>query len=418
MTQLACLYLPDFPAWALACRWSSRSKSTGIVVCDAGRVLCFSHHLSAAGLRAGDPLDRARNLVPNAEFHLRDPEVERAAWENLLCRMYQLTPRVQSITPSESSPTGKDSAECGAWALMQAPDHDGLQTLAGELDARVGIASHRPWAVLAAAYSEPRQLTSIPAHMTKPFLLQAHVSLLRCAGFCADMVDRLLLFGLKAIAHVADLTDRHLNAQFGDEGSRLFRFLHPPPDEPQIPNYDPQVLDAEYDFDLPAFEPAQLEPVVPHLIERLILLLKEKRARHIELRLKEHPGGSGKDGRQPRAERRAGRIFKDPTAQPERLCTAARYLLRQTLGEGDRTASRMGSSVPPIAAGIDTLSITLGGLTDSRSVQTDLFARKPSLGPLVKSMDQRFPGRLLRPVLTHADPFFPEESYRFEPVCP
>jgi hypothetical protein len=32
-------------------------------------------------------------------------------------------------------------------------------------------------------------------------------------------------------------------------------------------------------------------------------------------------------------------------------------------------------------------------------------------------MESRFPGKLTRPVRAHADPFFPEEEYRFEPVA-
>ena len=64
------------------------------------------------------------------------------------------------------------------------------------------------------------------------------------------------------------------------------------------------------------------------------------------------------------------------------------------------------------------MSIILSGLTQPHSVQSDLFARKPKMGLLFKNMDQQFPGRLLRPVFTHADPFFPEEGYHFEPVCP
>ena len=362
----------------------------------------FSPSLNATGLRVGDSLDRARSLAPRAEFHLRDPEIERAVWDNLLCRMYRLTPRVQSF------PKTSATVESGAWALMQGPDREALDKLTQELNAQVGIASHRPWAVLAAAYSKPGQTTHVPAPMTKPFLRQAHVSLLRCVGFSEDLIQRLTLFGLKMIEHVADLADRHLSSQFGTEGSQLFKFLHPPQDEPPVPNYDPQVLDAEYDFDLPAFEPAQLEPVVPHLVERLIALLQGKSARHIELRLKEHANGNS------RAERRAGRILKDPTAQTERLCAAARYLLRQTIGDAPAAAGPSS----PLTSGIDNMAIILSGLTQPHAVQTDLFAKKPTTAPLFKNMDQQFPGRLLRPVFTHADPFFPEESYRFEPVCP
>jgi len=408
MSELACLHIPDFPAWALACRWSSaRSRPTGIVVSVGGLVHAFSASLSTTGLQVGDSLDRARSLAPQAEFHLRDAEIERAVWENLLCRMHRLTPRLQSVSPSCNYTTV--AVEYGAWALMHAPDREALQELSQELNAKVGIASHRPWSILAAAYSEPGQITRVPPHMTKPFLRQAHVSLLQCVGFSEDLIQRLVLFGLKAIQHVTDLTERHLSSQFGTEGTQLFQFLHPPAKEPSVPNYDPQVLDAEYDFDNPAFEPAQLEPVVPYLIERLIALLQGKRARHIELRLKERSTSQAKNCPQ-RGERRAGRILKDPTAQTERLCAAAQYLLRQAIADAHIGGIDTG--------GIDTMSIILSGLTQPHSVQSDLFARKPKMGPLFKNMDQQFPGRLLRPVFTHADPFFPEESYRFEPVCP
>ena len=415
MSELACLHIPDFPAWALACRWSStRSRPTGIVVSVGGHVHAFSASLSTTGLQVGDSLDRARSLAPDAEFHLRDAEIERAVWENLLCRMHRLTPRLHSVSPSFNLNNVSSTAllsdttvavEYGAWALMHAPDQEALRVLAQELNAQVGIASHQPWSILAAAYSKPGQITQIPPHMTKPSLRQAHVSLLQCVGFSDDLIHRLVLFGLKVIQHVADLSERYLSSQFGTEGRQLFQFLHPPAKEPPLPNYDSQVLDAEYDFDNPAFE-----PVVPHLIERLIALLQGKRARHIELHLKKRASEANNHPR--RGDRRAGRILKDPTAQTERLCAAAQYLLRQTIAD----APAPGSS--PFTGGIDTMSIILSGLTQPHSVQSDLFARKPKMGPLFKNMDQQFPGRLLRPVFTHADPFFPEESYRFEPVCP
>lgn len=419
MTELACLHIPDFSAWALGRRWSStRPRPSGIVVSVSGRVHAFSASLTATGIRAGDSLDRARNLAPDAEVHLRDTEIERAVWENLLCRMHRLTPRLQSICPtgnlnSVSVPRRHLSdatiaVESGAWALMQTPNSVALRELARELHAKIGIASHRSWSVLAAAYSKPGQVTQIPSHMTTPFLRQAHVSLLQCVDFSEDLIQRLLLFGLKAIQQLVELTQRHLSSQFGKEGMQLFQFLHPPQKEPPVPNYDPQAIDAEYDFDHPAFEPAQLEPVVPHLVERLIALLQGKRARHIELRLKERDTSQVQNHQ--RNERRAGRILKDPTAQTERLCAAAQYLLRQTI--------RDTHSPSPLTGGIDTMSIILSGLTQPHSVQTDLFTKKPTLVSLFKNMDQQFPGRLMRPTFNHADPFFPEESYRFEPVCP
>ena len=45
-----------------------------------------------------------------------------------------------------------------------------------------------------------------------------------------------------------------------------------------------------------------------------------------------------------------------------------------------------------------------------------MFAEKPGVETLVDAANTRFPGKLQRPVLTHAPPFFPEEEYRFEPI--
>ena len=148
MTELACLHIPDFSAWALARRWcSTRPRASGIVVYVGERVHAFSASLTATGIRAGDSLDRARNLAPDAEVHLRDTEIERAVWENLLFRMHRLTPRLQSICPTGNLNSVSDprrhlsnvtiAVESGAWALMQTPNSVALRELARELHAKI-----------------------------------------------------------------------------------------------------------------------------------------------------------------------------------------------------------------------------------------------------------------------------------------
>ena len=399
-----CLHIPDFSAWAMTHRWkSSASKSVGIAVCAAGRVFSCSPSLKRRGVELGDSVERARALVPDAEFHLRDVEIEMAVWDHVLARLYSLTPRILPVSdPKSVSSRSRGIWESGAWALLQNPDMNGLSDLAGELDAQIGSAPARSWSMLAAAYSEPSRLTSIPPGMVMPFLRQAPVSLLQHVGFCPDLTSRFELFGLKAIAHLTSLTRRHLSAQFGNDGETLFDFLHPDEEEPPVPNYEPRVLSAQYDFEWPVFEPADLQPALSHLLEQLITQLQGCSARHIALKLK---------GRCRELNRESSRILKDATNRPGVLANAANTLLQQTLKRKSPPAST------PSGSGVQSIAVELSGLSLLPPEQATLFRAKPTISPLVKSMDTRFPGKLLRPVHSHADPFFSEEEYRFETVC-
>ncbi len=400
-----CLHIAGFSAWAMAHWWkSSASKSVGLAVCAAGRVFSCSPSLKRRGVELGDSVERVRALVPQAEFHLRDVEIEKAVWDHVLARLYSLTPRILPISdPKSPSSRPLGIWENGAWALLQNPDMNGLSHLAGDLDAQIGSAPARAWCMLAAAFSKPGCLTSIPPGMVMPFLRQAPVSLLQHVGFCPDLTARLELFGLKAVAHLTSLTRRHLSAQFGNDGETLFDFLHPDEEEPPVPNYEPCVLSAQYDFEWPVFEPADLQPALSHLLEQLIAQLRGYSARHIALKLK---------GGRRELNRESSRILKNPTNRPSILTNAANTLLQQTLFKKPSTRSQT-----PCGSGVQSIVLELSGLSLLPPEQATLFRAKPTISPLVKSMDTRFPGKLLRPVHSHADPFFSEEEYRFESVC-
>lgn len=456
--EYTCLYIAEFAAWALSRRWRNGSQpARPLVVCDAGRVFSCTPGLERRGLAIGDPVGRARSLVPEAEFHLRDVQVEKAIWDSLLGHLYEFTPQIEPLpdprrahratgrhhadprraagsansragagrsasgrrTPG-SEPSGRSPADRGqspthieasdgiwdngVWALLCNADEDAIQQLCRQTGARIGMAPGRTWGMLAAAHSEMGRVTRVPDGMVMPFLRQARIDLLLRAGFSTEMVQRLHLFGLRAVAHILSLSQRQLSAQFGPEGGRLHTFLHPSQPEPPVGHYDPRVLSAAFDFEWPVFEPGQLQPVLGHLLGQLVQRLCGRAARHLQVRL------VGRDRRRPR---QAGRLLKDPAGGLQVLLQAAEGLLTQSLEQPTTPPGGV-----PVGRGVESLVVVFSGLTELPPVQASLFRNRASLRSLVKGMETRFPGKLVRPVQTHADPFFPEEEYRFEPVCP
>jgi hypothetical protein len=455
--DLACFHIPHFAAWALAQRWRDATPTNGyddaLAACAHGRVLACTPDLRAT-IAIGDPVDRARRLAPHAQFLLRDPAVEKALWDHVLFRLYDLTPQVQPVPdPLTNSLVTKRSGrrsgsgflyeasatglwDNGAWALLQGPDHSQLPTLAADLGACVGVSSARSWALLAAAYSaagsktglsssktglsssktgspgsktvSAGSITNVPAHMISPFLRQAPIALLETLRFDPDLIERLGLFGMRAVHHAIHLTRRQLQAQFGQEGTRLFELLHPVSTEPPVTHFDPCVLHTSHDFDWPVFEPGELQPVLHHLLAQLVTRLDGRCARHIEIAL---------SGRRTH-DRTASRILKEPTTRFDVLRNAADTLLQLALTGDNTGGDNTGRRQPPVGRSVSRLNITCSGLTELPGRQAQLFAQRTDLLPaLVRTMDSRFPGKLTRPVRAHADPFFPEEEYRFEPVA-
>ena len=78
---VTCLHIPDFAAWAMSRRFFSPTgdgesspylaHGGGLVVCAARRVYSCTPFLRRRGLAVGDSVERARSLVPEAEFLLR-----------------------------------------------------------------------------------------------------------------------------------------------------------------------------------------------------------------------------------------------------------------------------------------------------------------------------------------------------------
>ena len=375
-TWIVCFHIPD-----LAARSLTENPQDKVVVSWAGQVWSWSETLEKSRLRTGDSLQRARALCPDALLLERDLHREVILRERLLNQLYSASPRV--TLPHETSLPG-------AWGLLQNPLAGRLRQLMQELRAKVGVAQHRSHAMLAAAKAGSGEHVVVKPSDLMPFLRETSVGVLIPLGYAA-VVDALALFGLRSLLQVYQLTRRHLEAQFEEQGKSLYDLLHPK-DELPIPVYEPGVIQAGFDLDTSILENMDLAPQLTYLVDQAIDQLKGKSAQYLELQVRTEKG---------RLE--ACRLLKEPVRDHRLLITVAQFLL---------------SNLLPQAGEVCGLEVSLGGLVDTPFRQGSLFAgRKPVLNAL-RAVERRFPSKLLRGIVVDPQPIFHEEQTRFEPLIP
>lgn len=403
METLTSLHLAAYPCWVRewmaygrgpAGRSHARSGTPPIAIYDvahngAAYIIAASESLRGRGLLIGESLDRARTLFSDASFHQHDPALEGAVWEDILYLLADISPRLRSLAPG--------------WALLDPFDMPALLALNRTLRARIGVASRslaapRFTAMLAALEAAPGGAVTVGPRDAKRFHDRTSILHLASFGFDGEIIERLRLFGLTSIGRLMPLTRRHLVVQFGSVGAALYDLLHPKGSEPPVPLFQPPpAISAEYDFELPAVEPAELLPVLDHLLMELTERLGLLHAQLLTLRLT----GGGAEGI-----RSARRLLKVPTARRDHLRVVAQTILAEIMRPGNPD----GEPEP-----VETMRIELGGLVERSGMQGGLFEHRPAVYEAVKSIHRRFPGRLVRAVITDPDAYIPETGIRFEP---
>ena len=80
---------------------------------------------------------------------------------------------------------------------------------------------------------------------------------------------RLTLFGLDNLERIGRLTRRHLTAQFGEEGEKVYDLLDPQREDPLIFPFRPAPAVVRFlDFETEAIEPAEILPALLVLLTR------------------------------------------------------------------------------------------------------------------------------------------------------
>ena len=376
--MIGALHLPDFPAWV----HEQVEDRRRMIVHDHDHVVARSRALAREGLEVGVPLDRAEELYGDEEevcFRERDPQLEQIFWEDVRTQVYRTTPRVLPLRPG--------------WMLFEPPSGETLQTLADQFGAQVGAAPERPVARLAALEATPGRVMAIEPDEVQRFLRRVDVDRLEALGFEAECVNRLTLFGLETADQVRTLSERHLEAQFGNQGRQLYRFFHPEQAEERIPHYQPPAsVSEQFDFDRSAEEPGELLPVLEHLTEEAVGRLERRTCRRVSVRLYP-PDASSPIG--------MTRLLKEPTARQEAIWNGAKLQLKSLL----RTRRS-----------VRRIEIELGGLHPASRTQGRLFAERGSVRKVLQSVLQRFPNRIFQPVVDNPNAYLPERAAHLEPL--
>lgn len=153
----------------------------------------------------------------------------------------------------------------------------------------------------------------------------------------------------------------------------------------------PESIEAHYEWDEPALEPCQVEPVLDHLLEQACAQLQGRVAGSVTV-VAQTPTGW----------KRGRRLLRDATSSLHLLRLAAQRALE-------------GAWRPGQAARV--VEVRLSELAQPQAIQGRLFGpTRPNVQTAIQAMQQRFPGALMRAVLVDQNAYLPEEAFRFEPV--
>lgn len=393
---IGCLSFPDLPAWAIG---ASGTVDDPFYVLEAGRVVGASRGSRLQGVEPGQTEYRARVLAADARPVARDPALEDARWLNTLDRLHRITPRIDAAAPG--------------LAYFEPIDADALRAFSRAVGQPVGIATTRSLARLAAhaltqrsptagSTREPPKKPARPEPPISPlnspsgrilcirpeaertFLARTSIEVLPDLGYSEDVAERLHLFGYSTLADTQSLTRRHLDAQFGDVGTRLYRFLHADPE--RVTYYaPPDILEAEAVMERPVREPGPVNAAIQQCAEDLEERLGRRACRRLTLEL-----DTGDDTLV------RSRALLEPRRSARVLRQDAEALLRPLLG-----------------AYVHTLRLKAGSLREPGGSQADLFFQKPGLEHAIRAVQARFPGALLR-VTRERDAVFEDERFRYD----
>jgi len=368
--NVGCIRIPHYPAWVLR----RQGANEHVIAVEGGRVVGAGPGARDGGVEIGMTTNRARSMVPDAPVLPRDAALEEAVWEEIEQKLNATTPYVERDRPGRS--------------FIRPHDEDGLEAVVDEIGAHAALAPTRTDAHLGATKAVAGELLQISGEYVHAFRRKLSIHRLTHLGVPEEVTERLELFGYDTIAAAAELTKRHLTAQFGETGERLYRLLSAG-DAPSVAAYTPPpTLEETHRFELPESEPGPLKAAIDKLLESVLEELSGRAAQRLTLRLQCREQGTEV----------TARTLREPQASEHALCSTAHTLLDDLLRPGHR---------------VDELTVELGALQQPDGEQGHLFFRRPAVRSAVEAVHERYPGVLQRAVLV-PDAVFPEERVRYE----
>ena len=374
--SFGCAWIADLPSWAVK-RLEPKARDGALVVIAGRRVIGACSRARRAGVRIGDALTRARSLCPEAAISQLEPSTLSAAWDSALSAMNRVTPWLESVRPGIA-----DLA--GITAL------DG-EALASDLDLRIGIASTRSGALLAALAN----LHEVGARVVKDevaFLSRYPVYLLGGAGIAGETIERLKLFGLKTIGDLQlRVSQQQLETQFKQDG-RLLWSLMTAGDARPVALYTPPVsVSAVWAFETAVLEPFETAPILELLVRQCVAALGSRYAGTVTVTLHTALGDSV-----------ARQLMNQYSLDPKTLLNVASRCLNEAHAGLE----------------IERITVLLSDLLKPLAYQEHLFGalERKDVREAISVVHQHFPDRIGRLEIVRANAPLKEQRFRFAPL--
>ena len=240
---------------------------------------------------------------------LLDPSISPATWDGVIDEIHRCTPHIL-VHSHGTLYAGTDTIDRIRYHVRQ-------------WSARAAMAPDRTSSRLCALAAVPGRLD---AHRSAE-----HVStrvLRECAELTIDDVFlyRLGLFGYSTIGSLYSLSERHLRAQFGEHGTRIYNLLHTT--SSTLPLYQPpEVLTADFSFEEATSEPGAILPICEKLSRELSDFLAGREAWRIDVSVLDRAG---------EISARRGRIMRSAITTYQQIETHIKALTRQLLSAACR----------------------------------------------------------------------------------
>ncbi|MBB5693622.1 DNA polymerase IV [Muricoccus pecuniae] len=322
------------------------------------------------GVKSAMPMFKALQACPDAVVIRPDFAKYTAASRAVRRLMEELTPLVQAMSIDEAV---LDLS--GTEALHGAPPAITLARFARRVEKEVGVtvsiglAPNRLLAKIAVERDKPRGLACIGAAEAATLLAGEPVTILPGVG--PAFAARLAGMGFSTLGQLQSLEPREAMRRFGEDGPLLVARARGEDSRPVRPERDTKSVSAETTFDRDLSRPAEMEPILWRLCEKLARRLAEKglAAGGVVLKLK-----TGRFALRTRHARLAG-----PSIVPETLYRAVLPLLAR---EADGTAFRL--------IGIGAQPLVEGGTADLGDLADPEAPRRAARWAAMESLRARF----------------------------
>ena len=362
--KIACVLITHLPVKAELTRHPRlRGRPVIITESSGSRQAVLDSSREAAGITPGMPLQEALSRCKGALLLQADESYYHAAFDRVIASLSQRSPLVERAQLG-CAYVGLDGLEAmygGQSRLISSL----LQAVSSRYSPRIGVASGKFPAYVAALASDGSQATRVPDDNAAGFLQRFPVDLLPLSW---DQKVRMRRFGIATLGQLASLSVSSVQAQFGPEGRVAWELANGIDTAPLV-SYKYQEVVSEY---LAFPSPATTLHAVLVALETLL----------------------GRAFASPALGGRYARTATLEAAILHRPPWTRRFAFKQAVNSKDRAffALRGMLESASMSGPLEDMRLTLSGLTGDSGVQSSLFSdvrRQQQLKEMMGQLEAR-----------------------------